>query len=180
MSLPIIPPMRQAPSGVECIPERRRRLYLAELSKGNTVGAACKAAGISYHQVRWARSRGLIDPEEEAAAYAEGNSHLEQEALRRGRDGVLEVQMHGGQVCYQREVRTEVDALTGETQEVLGPVVRDAAGEPVPIAKRVYSDSLLKFVLGARDPARYRDQRHEVTGAGGGPVDHNIVVEFVE
>ena len=157
----------------------RRRLYLASLARGNTMAAAYKDAGVTYGQICRARARGKLDPQDEARAYAEGTLVLEQEATRRGRDGTEELQLHQGQVCYHQELRIEVDSETGEFYEIWA-LQRDENGRPIPIVKKQYSDNMLKFVLGSRDPARYRDQRYEVTGAGGGPVEHRITVEFVK
>lgn len=44
--------------------------------------------------------------------------------------------------------------------------------------KRVYSDTLMQMILGGRRSS-YGKQRHEHTGADGGPIEHNIEVTFV-
>lgn len=177
LPVPVAPNVQAKPAGR--LTPRRRKLYLAALARGDSVSAACKAAGVAYRAIQWARSRGQLDFEEETSCYAEGTSALEQEAVVRGRDGVEDVQLYQGQVVYHQELRHEVDTETGQLVQVF-KLKLDEDGQPIPIVKRQYSDNLLQFVMRARDPARYASQRVEHTGEGGGPVEHRVEVYFVE
>ena len=46
-------------------------------------------------------------------------------------------------------------------------------------AIRKFSDTLLIFLLKGAKPEKYRD-RYEMTGKDGGPIEHNIRVEFID
>jgi hypothetical protein len=53
------------------------------------------------------------------------------------------------------------------------PLVNPDTGEPY--REREYSDTLLIFLLKARNPAKYRDNsRVELTGKDGGPIDIDV------
>lgn len=89
---------------------------------------------------------------------------LEDEAVRRGREGVTKAVIYQGQPCYEKRI----DPKTGA--EVM-----------VPIIETTYSDGLLLKVLAKLDRAGYGDKSSvEVTGANGGPVDNAITVTFVK
>ena len=159
---------------------RRRRLFLAALARGQNQTEACRAAGVAYRAIQWALARDDDFARERAEAYAQGPDRLEAEAQRRGYEGVDDQVMYQGERCYERELAlVDSDPETGEDKYGWRLKLNED-GQPIPIVKKVYSDNLLKFVLEARDPGRYRDKRLELTGAGGGPVRTHLTVEFIE
>ena len=111
--------------------------FLTALREGATVAGACKAAKIGRSTAYEWRGK----DEDFAAAWDEaledGTDALEDEAKRRGADGVDEP------VFYQGK---QVSTVTK------------------------YSDTLLMFLLKGRRPEKFKD-RHEHTGADGGPIE---------
>jgi len=78
------------------------------------------------------------------AALEIGNDYLEQEAQRRAVAGYEEPVVHKGIQAFVR------DATTGELE-------LDAAGRPIPLTIRRYSDRLLEILLKARRPEKFRE-----------------------
>lgn len=123
-------------------PEKMAR-FLEVLSDTANVSAAAKKIRMSRQYMYQVRG----EDEEFAAAWDEavklGTAALEDEAVRRAKDGTLRPVFYKG--------------------EKVGTI-------------REYSDTLLIFLLKARDPDKYADRvKKEVTGAGGGPVQHAAV-----
>lgn len=81
------------------------------------------------------------------AADRDGVDVLEDEAHRRGVDGVEKPVYQGG-------------VLVGTVTE--------------------YSDTLLNLKLRGKRPGVYNTERHELTGAGGGPMSMSMALEFVD
>lgn len=120
--------------------------FLQVLADTANVSAAAKKIRIDRSHMY--RLRG--EDEEFAAAWDEavklGTAALEDEAVRRAKDGTLKP------VFYQ-------GVKVGTIRE--------------------YSDTLLIFLLKARDPDKYADRvKKELSGPGGGPVGHSIEVIF--
>lgn len=116
----------------------KQTAFCAALAETCNVSKACAAIEISRMTAyRWRNN----DPDFAAAwdeAIKAGVLGLEDEAHRRGFEGVDEPVFHSGQQC--------------------GTI-------------RKYSDTLAIFLLKAHNPTKYREnQRLELTGADGGPV----------
>lgn len=112
--------------------------FLEVLSETANVSKAAKAIKMSRQYMYQVREQ----DEEFAAAWDEavklGTAALEDEAVRRAKDGTLKPVFYRG--------------------EKVGTV-------------REYSDTLLIFLLKARDPDKYADRvKQELTGKGGGPL----------
>jgi hypothetical protein len=125
------------------VPNRRPptwvKPFLDGLAKGYTVGRAAKDAGISDRTAYQLRTRDDRLRVAWAEAANRGTDMIEQEAYRRGVDGVDRPVFQGGQ---------EVGVV------------------------REYSDDLLKFILRARNPSRFRDNlKLEVSGPNDGPIE---------
>lgn len=121
-----------------------RPAFLTAFADGLTVTAACQAAGVGRTTV--------YDERQRNESFASGwddieertTENMEREAYRRAVDGWAE-----------RKIFDDKGREIGEVQK--------------------YSDTLLIFMLKARRPGTYRENyRHELVGAGGGPV----AVEF--
>lgn len=120
--------------------------FLEVLADTANVSAAAKKVRID--RCHMYRLRG--ENEEFAAAWDEavklGTAALEDEAVRRAKDGVLKPVFYKG--------------------EKVGTI-------------REYSDTLLIFLLKARDPDKYADRvKKELSGPGGGPMQQSIEVLF--
>lgn len=108
----------------------------------NTANVSVAAKKIRIDRSHMYRLR--AEDEEFAAAWDEavklGTAALEDEAVRRAKDGTLKPVFYRG--------------------EKVGTI-------------REYSDTLLIFLLKSRDPDKYADRvKKELTGPGGGPVQH--------
>lgn len=158
--------------------------FCAALAETGIVARACKAVGIS--RVTAYEWRDNI-PEFAAAwdkALAVGITALEDEAHRRGFEGVEEPLVHQGQPTYQyardahgRVIFDEVAVADpdGKTTTIRQPrLLLDANGKPLVESVKKYSDTLAIFLLKAHKPEKYRERTNvDVTSSDGAltPVD---------
>ena len=149
-SSPVTPAESAADQAVHGIRHPKKRAFLAAYAVTGNIAASAQAAGVHrtlhYH---W-----LDKDERYAEAFAEAHEValdlLEQEARRRAVVGVTEPYLHGGQV-------------------VVDPVTKE------PILKRVYSDTLLMFLLNGGRPNKYRYRASlEHSGPGGGDIPVSV------
>lgn len=92
-----------------------------------------------------------------------GKSALEDEAHRRGFEGVDEPLTHQGQFTYLRDFDA-IDPETDKPYEV-PPILMDENGNPRIATMKKYSDTLAIFLLKAHDPDKYRENsKLEVSG----------------
>ena len=132
----------------------KRDAFLAAFAVSASVTKAAEAVGIERQMhYRW-----LDEPDYAAAferAREEAAQSLEDEAVRRAHEGVLEPVIYQGAVCG--EIVRDQD----------GAVVYDQQGAPLmtPLVKRKHSNALLTFLLKGFKPEKYRDRTHvDVTG----------------
>lgn len=146
------------------LPLNWRPAFLAALEQYPVLGHACRAANISRQTAWEARKE---DKDFDAAvreAMEAGIDRAEQEAFRRGVVGFQEPVVHKGSLMYL--TRPVVDPTTsGVTFEL----IRDEAGQPVPLTVPKHSDQMLALVLQGRRKQVYAT-RTEITGADGGAV----------
>ncbi len=121
-----------------------------------------------------------------AAAKARGEDALEDEATLRATRGVYEPLVYQGNFTYPTEEYEYapatpampavfgVDAQPAKPAEIRTRIIPGSA--PLGIWRK--SDGLLMFRLRGAFP-KYRQGALEVTGAGGGPVESTITIEFV-
>lgn len=160
MSNPVVPPPHRAEQK-----QVKKLGALGGIRHMGTLAAGCRAAGVSRTTLRAWRE----EDEDFAAgiliALEDYRDSLSEEITRRGRDGYEEPVIHQGNLCY----RLNYD----------GSLMLDDDFEPMILTVKKHSDKLLELNAKAYDD-RYRDKSSlEVTGQGGGPVDHNITIRFV-
>jgi hypothetical protein len=117
--------------------------FCAALAETCNVGRACAAVDISRQTAYGWREQMPDFAERWDKALKVGASLLEDEAVRRAHDGVDEPMTYQGRFC---------PLLDAEGKPVIGP-----DGRPVIATVKKYSDTLLIFLLKARDPDRFRD-----------------------
>lgn len=125
---------------------RLKRLFLDNFREYGNITLGAKQAGIDRHTVYWWQEH----DEQFAIAFREAELQstevLEAEARRRAVVGVQRLKFDRGQAV--------IDPDTGEAYRELE-----------------YSDTLLIFLLKARNPSKYRDNTNiELTGKDGGPI----------
>ena len=119
--------------------QRARTAFLEALRKGASVAGAAAHAGVGRATVyRWAKDDEAFAAEWDDA-YETGTDVLEEEAIRRGAQGVERFVVSKGMVVMH---------------------------EGAPLKERHYSDTLLSQQLAARRPAKYRTN-HKVEHTGG-------------
>jgi len=156
--------------GMKLTPEKLTA-FCAALAETAQVSKACKAVDISRVTAYQWRKQDL----DFALAWDEAMqiavSGLEDEAIRRARDGVDEPVVHQGQFTPLVDYDA-IDELTGEKFiPQLAPVKRNSDGSPQLATIKKYSDTLLIFTLKAHAPQKYRDNTSiELTGKDGGAV----------
>lgn len=140
--------------------------FCAALSETCNVGRACAAVGISRQTAYGWRDDDPDFAERWEKAMKVGVSGLEDEAHRRGFEGVREPLVHQGQFTYEYERDAAGQVVFDEEIEGEGEalVVRrtprikvNADGEPVVATVRKYSDTLAIFLLKAHAPEKYRE-----------------------
>lgn len=125
-----------------------------------------------------------------AEAKARGEQAWDDEATERATKGVFEPLVYQGQFCFAqrqvtlcllpdgREVREEdLPEPIGDAMVQSRRTIMESFGQPLGIWRK--SDGLLQFKLRGAF-ARYRQNAMELTGAGGGPVQSTLTVEFVK
>ena len=154
-----------------CTPEKLTA-FCAALAETAQVGKACAAVGISRRTAYyWRKNDGDFANAWDEALQV-GVSALEDEAIRRGHDGVDEPLTHQGQLTPVIDYDA-IDPLTGEKFiPQLAPVKRNADGSPQYATVKKYSDTLLIFTLKAHAPHKYRDNHSvELSGKDGAPIE---------
>lgn len=149
--------------------EARQRAFLAALAEKGTLKAACAAAQIDRSLPHLWRKDPDFAPRY-LAAMEEFADSLEEEALRRGRDGYDEPLTYQGAFSYlYRDVRDDEGNLVLDVNgQPIQEMVRDSNGEPVKASVRKYSDALLARQLEARVKGYAR--KTEVSGPDGEPL----------
>jgi hypothetical protein len=136
--------------------------FCAALAETCNVGKACKAVSMGRTAAyEWREA----DPDFAAMwdkALKIGVSALEDEAHRRGFDGVDEPLTHQGQFTYLRDF----DAIDPETKKPyeVPPILMDENGNPRIATMKKYSDTLAIFLLKAHDPKYRENSKLEVSG----------------
>lgn len=151
---------RKAPDGVGITKRTAtlERLLLEGLAQGYSVATAAWAIGVHRSTAfRW---------------------KLDSENTRR-EDGTF-----ADDFCLRWETAMEsgIDLLEDEAHR------RAARGVEKPVYQggmlvgtvTEYSDNLLMMQLKGRRPARYNTERHELTGANGGPIATSMQLEFID
>lgn len=137
----------------------RQKAFLAVYSETANIRASARAAKISRRtHYDWMEKDARYRTTFEAAG-DDATDFLEREAVRRGAEGLRRYKFTGkGEKVMWLNPHTGVEEHYYEVE---------------------YSDLLLRFMLQARRPDVYRERR-EVTGVGGGPVEHTmkLKVEF--
>jgi|ERR1017187_7984640 hypothetical protein len=145
-------------------PSARMRAFLAAYRLTASVTKAAKAAGIGReaHYRALERSPGYKAAFEQAALIAA--DAIEDEAIRRAREGVLKPLFYHGELVYMPQDPGDPKCKT-----------------QVPVFEREYSDTLLLALLRAKKPGEYRDRLSaELTGKDGGPIDTRLEIVFVD
>lgn len=132
------------------IPKHDAFLAAFKLTASITKAAAAAKCERGLHY-RW-----LADDAEYAAKFEaakeEAAQSLEDEAVRRAYEGVLEPLVYQGEFTYERDAKG-----------------RRKVKKPLGIRK--YSDALLIFLLKGLRPEKYRESfKAEISGPGGGPI----------
>jgi hypothetical protein len=148
----------------------RSRVFLCAFEVTGNITLAASAAGITrgMHYRRLKKDpvyKAAFDVSQEIAIGV-----LEDEATRRAVEGIEELVLFQGRVCYAPVIDDE------------GLIVLNEEGKPIisrrPLKKRTYSDSMLQFLLRGARPEKYRE-RFEHTGKDGGPINAHLEVFFV-
>jgi hypothetical protein len=150
----------------------KQRAFLAAFETCASITKAAKAATMDRAlHYDWL----ITDPEylgRFEAAKTRAGEVLEDEAVRRAHDGVLEPLVYQGQFQYKTRDK-QIQREDGTVE-----IVQEQHGKPLAIRK--YSDGLLQFLLRGFKPEKYRDRGQvELTGANGGPIDSAITLTFV-
>lgn len=142
--------------------------FCAALAETGIVGRACKAVDISRQTAYEWRYNDVDFAARWDQAMKIGVTALEDEAHRRGFEGVPEPVVHQGQFSHEWEAaRDEMgDVVRDEDGSPKMVPALDAEGRPVLKTIRKYSDTLAIFLLKAHNPDKYRDNsRVELGGS---------------
>lgn len=134
----------------DTIPKRDAFLAAFKLTASITKAAAAAKCerGLHYRWLDDAEYREAFEAAKEEAAQS-----LEDEAVRRAYEGVLEPLVYQGEFTYERDAKG-----------------RRKLKKPLGIRK--YSDALMMFLLKGFKPDKYRERGSvELTGANGGPIE---------
>lgn len=147
--------------------------FCAALAETGIVGRACKAVGISRESAyNWREE----NPEFKARwdkALKIGVSALEDEAHRRGFEGIDKPLVHQGQFTpLFTEARDEDgNVIVDEYQRPKMVPLLDDDGKQQIATMKEYSDTLAIFLLKAHAPEKYRDNATlQISGPNEGPV----------
>ena len=161
----------------------RQRAFLAAFRLTASVTKAAAAAQIE----RGMHYRWLADAEYAAEferAKDEAAQSLEDEAVRRAHEGILQPVIYHGRECFRKVVDVNGQVVKVPVLDDSGNPKLDESGNGItrdltePLMIREYSDTLLIALLKAFRPAKYA--RNEVTGPNGGPIQSKLTVEFVD
>lgn len=149
--------------------------FCAALAETCNVGKACKAVSIARQTAYEWRAEIPEFAEAWDRAMKVGVSALEDEAHRRGFEGVDKPLTHQGQFTYlYREAKDEngepiISELTGTPQ--MEPVLDEHGNHKIAAVKE-YSDTLAIFLLKAHAPEKYRERTQlDVSNSDGSLVD---------
>lgn len=144
----------------------KKHAFLAAYVRTASITKAARAARIErrLHYV-W-----LLDdpdyPKQFEAAQREAAQILEDEAIRRAHEGVLEPLVYKGRFQYKQ--RAKKDAA-GNVVKINDRVVMEDYGAPLAI--RAYSDGMMMFLLRGFMPTKYKENASlELSGPGGGAI----------
>lgn len=133
--------------------------FCAALAETGIVGRACAAVGIARQTAYEWRNENMDFAARWDNALRIGITALEDEAHRRGFEGVPEPVVHQGQFSHEWvAARDEMgDIIRNEDGSPKMVPMLDEEGRPVPKTIRKYSDTLAIFLLKAHNPEKYRD-----------------------
>jgi hypothetical protein len=143
-------------------PKRWQKAFLSALAVNGNVTSAAKAARVNRQAVYRVRDEDEAFAALWEEALAQAGDSLEEEAIRRARDGVNEPVIYQGELCglWVDEHGTRVDAGT-------------PGASFLPLTVKKYSDTLLIFLLKGHKPDKFRENfTHEHSGPGGGSIPH--------
>lgn len=143
-----------------------RQKFFDTLAATGSVTEACKAAGVSRTAVYVLRDKDEVFKGQWDVAAKLGADALEDEAVRRAMEGIDKPIVWQGEIMQD----TIVDNATGEVKSV-------------PRTVKEFDNGLLKFLLAANKPDKFKNRTAvEESGPGGGPIQHlnTIRVEFVD
>lgn len=145
----------------------RQRAFLAAYAQTASITKAAKAAKVDRGaHYDWLDSDPTYEKRFKAAGDRAGDL-LEDEAVRRSHEGILEPIVYHGGFCYPlREKAVKKDDGTVEIVTVQGRI---------PLTIRKYSDRLLERLLIAFKPEKYRERvSAELTGKDGAPIEVSL------
>lgn len=147
-------------------------IFLRELAVDANVTRACHVAGLGRRGVYSRKETNKAFSDEWDDAILQACDALEQEARRRGIQGVAKPLFYQGMPVYH--YRTVLDDSGAPVKDENGrdvrEVVRDEKGQPVQVVEYLHSDALLIKLLTGAMPHKYGTTRTEVTGKDGEPL----------
>lgn len=156
----------------------KKGAFLAAYIRTASITKAARAAQVERQlHYRWLADDAEY-PKQFAAAQTEAAQILEDEAIRRAHEGVLEPLVYKGRFQYKVRPKKKPD---GSYVEENGRKVYEDYGAPLAIRK--YSDGLLQMLLRGFMPTKYRENSSvELSGPGGGaiPVSDPRLAEFTD
>ena len=144
----------------------KKGAFLAAYIRTASITKAARAAQVERQlHYRW-----LADdpeyPKQFEGAQREAAQILEDEAIRRAHEGVLEPLVYKGRFQYRQRPKKDAD---GHPIKIGDRVVYEDYGSPLAIRK--YSDGLLQMLLRGFMPQKYRENTSvELSGPGGGAI----------
>lgn len=156
----------------------RKSAFLQAFALCGSITAAAKAAKIERDMhYRWMKEDPQY-PELFEDARRRAVDLLEEEAVKRARDGVFEPCTYKGEFVFPFTVvrKPLIDPSTGEQEKnaVTGALLfrEERVYGKIPFGIWKKSDRLLEFLLRAGKPDKFRERSSvEVTGAAGGPIE---------
>lgn len=155
-------------------PEQRIRKQIRFLSayrKTGNIKHSCEYAGISRQAFYdWKESDALFAKHLIDYAEPDADDSLEYAGYDRAVTGVPSYVVSQGKIVYE-----DIPVLDAHGDPVLDKYDNPTYKRGKPLIERKYSDSLLVTLLKARMPQKYNVERHEHSGPGGKPIQHEIV-----